>query len=158
MDTQKRRSQFVGTLIGCAVGDALGAPLEGRPREAIAQMDSLTDTFQPYFSYPVGLWHFDRLDRLEKDAEISSIVTHRHPLAIAGAVAIATAVAYAINHTKMIATDFLIAVSHAGTHREAEFAECIQQIGDWLTLGETEALERDRCHPGPPIPGCERCR
>lgn len=223
VDTQKRRDQFAGTLIGCAVGDALGAPLEGKSREDIAQIDSLADTFRPYLTHPVGqytddtqqtlaivksivaagdvdgatiasefvklwesgsvigagpvakqaverlidgipwqdagspeglplngaamrvspigLWHFDRPERLEKDAEVSSIVTHRHPLAIEGAIAIATAVAYAINHTELKTTDFLRTVSQSVAQRNVEFADRIQQIDDWLKLTETEALE-----------------
>jgi len=222
MGIQDHRDQFAGTLIGCAVGDALGAPLEGKAREDIAQIDPLADTFRPYLSYPIGqytddtqqtlaivksivaagdvdgaaiasefvklwesggvvgagpvakqaverlidgipwedagspdglplngaamrvspigLWHFDRPERLEKAAEISSIVTHRHPLAIAGAVAIATAVAYAVNHTELRTTDFLRTVSQSVARRNARFAEWIEQIDDWLRLDEIEAL------------------
>ncbi len=38
-------------------------------------------------------------------------------------------------------SDFLRTVSQSIAHRNAEFAERIQQLGDWLTLAETEALE-----------------
>ena len=43
-----REDQFVGALMGCAVGDALGAPLEGRSREAIAEVADLTTEFRPH--------------------------------------------------------------------------------------------------------------
>jgi len=56
---EKRRDRFIGTLIGCAVGDALGAPFEGKTREAIALIDGLTDAFRPYRSYSAGQYTDD---------------------------------------------------------------------------------------------------
>ena len=46
-----KQDQFIGALVGCAIGDALGAPLEGKSREAIAQLDEITTTFRPYLSW-----------------------------------------------------------------------------------------------------------
>ncbi len=40
--TEPRQDQVTGALIGCAVGDALGAPIEGWSRERIASLDGLT--------------------------------------------------------------------------------------------------------------------
>ncbi len=221
---EKRRDRFIGTLIGCAVGDALGAPFEGKTREAIALIDGLTDAFRPYRSYsagqytddtqqtiaiaksiiavgqvdgaaiasefvqlwesgeivgagpvakraverlmagvpwmeaalpedlayngtamrvsPIGLWNYDRSNCIAPDARISSIVTHRHPAAIAGAIAIATAVAYAINHTEIQAADFLNTVSESIIGEDTKFAGQIQRIEGWLGLEETVALEQ----------------
>ena len=49
-----REDQFVGALLGCAVGDALGAPFEGRSREEIADVTGLTTGFHPFRSYSAG--------------------------------------------------------------------------------------------------------
>lgn len=49
-----REDKFIGALLGCAVGDALGAPLEGRSREEIAKVTDLTGGFHPFRSYPAG--------------------------------------------------------------------------------------------------------
>ena len=49
-----REDQFIGTLLGCAVGDALGAPFEGRSREEIAEVTDLTAGFHPFRSYSAG--------------------------------------------------------------------------------------------------------
>ena len=192
--TRPREDQFTGALIGCAVGDALGAPLEGRPRERIATMSGLTDGYRPFRHKkevefppgqytddtqltlaivksllncgrvdpadiaaefvklwesneivgagavahravgrlmegirwqdaaaaddppwngaamriaPVGLWHYDDADQLARDVELASFVTHRHPLAVDGAIAVATAVAYAATSGEVDTACFL---------------------------------------------------
>lgn len=45
---------------------------------------------------PVGLWHWNTPERLAEDARLSSIITHAHPEAIAGAQAVAFMVAQAL--------------------------------------------------------------
>ncbi|MDE0226065.1 MAG: ADP-ribosylglycohydrolase family protein [Gammaproteobacteria bacterium] len=51
---QPREDQFIGALLGCAVGDALGAPLEGRSREEIAEVTDLMAGFHPFRSHSAG--------------------------------------------------------------------------------------------------------
>ena len=223
-----RQDQFVGALVGCAVGDALGAPLEGATREEIAKLTDLTAEFRPTrrkkgwerpagqytddtqltnaiaksmvdsggvdgaaiaaeFAQlwesgeivgqgivadravkrliagvpwdeaaapddldwngsamrvsPIGLWNFDDAEALARDATTSSIVTHRHPLAIAGAIAIARAVAYASKEAVIDAADFLQTTSRSIAGQSPEFAAHILALRDWLDLDETEALQ-----------------
>ena len=50
-----RQDQFQGALIGCAVGDALGAPLEGWSRERIGELPSVTDHYRPLARGKEGL-------------------------------------------------------------------------------------------------------
>ena len=222
MSSLPREDQFVGTLVGCAVGDALGAPLEGRSREEIANVTGLTAGFHPFRTYsvgqytddtqqtiaiatsivdsggvdgaaiarefvklwesgeivgqgpvadravkrliagtswqeaahagdpplngaamrvsPIGLWNFDRTERLAEDARTSSIVTHRHPMAIAGAIAIATAVAHASTSSSIDTADFLRLTSQSIAQQSPGFAEHILALRDWLELDETAAL------------------
>ena len=225
--TAARRDQFEGALIGCAVGDALGAPLEGWSRERIAKLQSVTDCFRPLsrgkdgMRYPngqytddtqltmaiarslvvrgavdgaaiarefaalwrsgeivgagpvahravrrliegipwqdaalpddlplngaamriapVGLWNCDRPDRLADDVATASVVTHRHPVAIDGAMAVATAVAQAVTSSAIETLPFLGLV--AASVRSAGFAGHIEELGDWLQSPEQAALE-----------------
>ena len=218
-----RQDQFVGALIGCAVGDALGAPLENWSRAEIAEITDVTAQFRPFRSHPtgqytddtqltvaiarsivetgrvdgaaiagefvelwqsgeivgqgpvadravkrliegvswreaaladdialngsamrvspVGLWNFDRTEQLAEDARTSSIVTHRHPLAIAGAIAVATAVAYASTASEIDTGRFLQLTGASIATRSPEFANHILALAQWLTLEETAALE-----------------
>ena len=226
-----RRDQFAGALIGCAVGDALGAPLEGRSREQIAPLQGITDDYRPFgrggggkngIRYPlgqytddtqltlaivrsllasgrvdgeaiagefaelwrsgeivgagpvadravkrllagirwqdaaaaddlplngaamriapVGLWHCDREQRLAADVELASVVTHRHPLAVDAALAVATAVAHAVTASLIDTQGFLQATATSVARRSPEFARRIRQLGQWLPLEEEAAL------------------
>ena len=54
--------------MGCAVGDALGAPLEGLSRERISTLQGITDGYRPFFrakngpntiQYPLGRYTDD---------------------------------------------------------------------------------------------------
>ena len=223
-----REDQFTGALMGCAVGDALGAPLEGRSREEIATMPGLADGFRPYRHKrevefrpgqytddtqltlaivksllncghvdpadigaefvklwesdeivgagqvahravrrlmegipwqdaaatddlpwngaamriaPVGLWHYDRPDRLEHDVELASFVTHRHPLAVDGAIAVAAAVAHAATTSDIETPSFLDAVCGSVADRSPGFADRLLGLHDLLGFEETAALE-----------------
>ena len=214
--------------MGCAVGDALGAPLEGSPRQRIATMQGITDGYRPYRHKnraqfplgqytddtqltmaivksllncgrvdpadigaefvklwesneivgagqvahravkrlmegvpwqdaaaaddlpwngaamriaPVGLWHCDRQNELVRDVELASFVTHRHPLAVDGAIAVAAAVACAATSTEIEAASFLDAVRGPVADRSPEFAARILRLREWLRLDETAALE-----------------
>ena len=57
----------MGALIGCAVGDALGAPIEGKSREEIASLEDITDRYRPLLRrraenpshYPLGQYTDD---------------------------------------------------------------------------------------------------
>jgi ADP-ribosylglycohydrolase len=41
------RDRFRATLLGCAIGDALGFPFEGAPPEALARVPELAEDFRP---------------------------------------------------------------------------------------------------------------
>ena len=229
--TRPGQEQFAGALIGCAVGDALGAPIEGKPREEIASLDSVTDRFRPlrgrkagreirhplgqytddtqltvaivrsllatgrvdgaaiareFVSLwqsgeivgagpvahravrrlmegidwqdaalpddlplngaamriaPIALWNCDRLDRLADDVTTASVVTHRHPLAIDAAIAVATAVVHAVNSNTIETPALLEAVASSVEGRSADFADHIRRIDDWLRLPDETALD-----------------
>ncbi|MYB36268.1 MAG: hypothetical protein F4Y26_02525 [Gammaproteobacteria bacterium] len=228
--TEPRQDQVTGALIGCAVGDALGAPIEGWSRERIASLDGLTAGYRPLVHgrapnqkrYPlgqytddtqltlaiarslvaearvdgaaigrefaalwesgeivgagpvadravrrlvagahwqdaaiaddlplngaamriaaIGLWDCDDRASLADDATVGSVVTHKHPLAIDAALAVATAVADAV--PSIVDTPgFLHGVAHAIETRSPEFGEHIRRIHAWLELPEDDALQ-----------------
>ena len=229
--TEPRLDQATGALIGCAVGDALGAPIEGWSRERIAPLDDLTAGYRPLVHgrapnekryplgqytddtqltlaiarslvaearvdgaaigrefaalwesgeivgagpvadravrrliarihwqdaavaddlplngaamriAPVGLWDCDDRASLADDATVASIVTHKHPLSIDAAIAIATAVADAVATSAIDASRFLQGVAQAIEHRSPEFGEHIRQVQAWLELPEDDALQ-----------------
>lgn len=224
-----KQDQFIGALVGCAIGDALGAPLEGKSREAIAELDEITTTFRPYFSWkavtphplgqytddtqltlatvrsilkagtvngiaiatefvelwesgdiigsgpvanhavdrliqglpwdeaaladdpplngaamriaPIGLWDHDRPEQLSNNVFAASITTHRHPQAVSGALAIASAVAYVITHKNLSTQKFLESVTSTVGPQDPDLAAHIALVGRWDELSEMKALE-----------------
>ena len=46
-------------MLGCAVGDALGAPFEGRSRDFMRQYDDLTAEYKKFPGYPTGQYTDD---------------------------------------------------------------------------------------------------
>lgn len=229
--TRPHEDQFTGALMGCAVGDALGAPIEGWSRERIAGVEGVTGGYRPLVRRtrsgdvryplgqytddtqltmaiarslvacggvdgvaiagefvelwrsgeivgagpvadravrrlmqgvrwdeaaepddlplngaamriaPVGLWNVGRAERLADDVTTASIVTHRHPLAVDAAIAIATAVRKAATAGAIDARAFLGAVSQSVEMRSSGLAGHIRQLGGWLGLAEDAALE-----------------
>lgn len=227
--TRPRQEQFVGALIGCAVGDALGAPTEGKSREEIASLEGIADRYRPLrrrkagtpAQYPLGqytddtqltvatarslvargavdgegiarefaslwrsgeivgagpvadravrrlvegvrwqdaavpddlplngaamriapvaLWNCDRLDRLADDVATASVVTHRHPVSIDAAMAVATAVAHAVTSSAIETSLLLGAV--AASVQSRSFAGRIHELDNWLQSPTQAALE-----------------
>lgn len=52
--TGELKDRFLGCLIGCAVGDALGAPFEGLWSHSIPDEDALLAGFGEFEGYPPG--------------------------------------------------------------------------------------------------------
>ena len=65
------KSNVIGALVGCAVGDAMGAPFEGLWAESIPSPSSLSASFHEYHGYPTGQYTDDTQLTL---ATIQSIV------------------------------------------------------------------------------------
>lgn len=53
------KSAVLGTLIGGAIGDAMGAPFEGLWAESIPSADSLAKFYHEYHGYPIGQYTDD---------------------------------------------------------------------------------------------------
>lgn len=224
-----KQDKFTGALVGCAIGDALGAPLEGQSREAIAELDGLTQAFRPFYAKkaatpypsgqctddtqltlaivrgmlkagtvdgvaiaaefvrlwesgeivgsgpvanhavdrlmqgvswdeaaladdpplngaamriaPIGLWDHDRPEQLAEDVSVASVITHRHPQGVSGALAIAAAVAYVVAEENFTTREFLASVAGAVDGQDPELAAHIGLVGEWDALPETTALE-----------------
>lgn len=86
---------------------------------------------------PVGLLDCERLDRLPEDARLSSIMTHRHPETIAGAIAIAYLVARAASNTLDLATAIDDTVAVIGPCKVADNLRKAQSLlADDLTTAD----------------------
>src|SRR5229473_2681707 len=115
------RSRFLGTLLGAAAGESLGAPHEnksaaevGSPRElvaggpptqsgALAWEDSnrkAAGNGSVMCCAPIGLLHVKNLDGLADDAAAASRITHYDPRCVAGCVAVSTAIALLVRGGK----------------------------------------------------------
>ena len=53
------KSNVMGALIGCAIGDAMGAPFEGLWAESIPSPSDLSASFHEYHGYPTGQYTDD---------------------------------------------------------------------------------------------------
>lgn len=53
------KSRFAGALLGCAVGDALGAPYEGLSEDELAGVENITSGFKEIPGYPLGQYTDD---------------------------------------------------------------------------------------------------
>ena len=89
---------------------------------------------------PVGLWHCDRQDRLAADVTIASVVTHRHPLAVDAAIAMATAVAHAVTASRIETGHLLATAARSVEARSPQFAQRIAGLGKLLHSEEADAL------------------
>jgi ADP-ribosyl-[dinitrogen reductase] hydrolase len=213
--------RFIGTLVGCAVGDALGAPFEGmganrlfedepldyasiagfprgqytddtqmtlaiveailrdgeingktvteqfaklwRSGEIVGPGMSCSDAMWRYIrgeapwhecgtergragngtamrASPVGLWDYNAVERIAHDATVVSVMTHTDQRAIAGAVAVACAVAHLVTRDEVIASDFTKQVSKVVAGQSAEFARAIDKVPPLLDADEGEAI------------------
>jgi len=213
--------RFIGTIVGCAVGDALGAPFEGigannlfqdepldyapihgfprgqytddtqmtlaivrailsdgeingetvteefakfwRSGEIIGPGLSCSDAMWRYIrgdaawdecgtergragngtamrASPVGLWDYDAVERVPHHATVISIMTHTDERAIAGAAAVAYAVAYLVTRDELDAADFTEQVSKAVAAQSAEFARAIDKLPGLVQADQDEAI------------------
>ncbi len=225
----QKEQQFIGCLLGCAIGDALGAPIENWSREKILELNNLTSHFRechhkktrdkpfplgqctddtqltvavvkgilssgdvdggaiasefvklwqsgeivgqgkvadnavkrliqgvpwdeaalvddkPWNGAamriaPVGLWNHKRAEKLEDDVYKASVITHRHPRAISGALAIAAAVAFVVSQTEFSVDEFVESVANTVINQDQNLAKNILLIKKWVPLSYAEVL------------------
>lgn len=111
------RDRFLGCLLGCAVGDALGAPYEGLWSDSIPDAETLLAGFGEFEGYPLGQYTDDTQLSV---ATVESILP--------GAVAppdIARSIARLWKHQTVIGPGG--ACSHAALH--------FLRYGDWTACG-----------------------
>lgn len=217
------RDRFLGAILGCAVGDALGAPFEGAPPSSgrfgsgrdvqytripgypvgqytddtqltLAIMSgicrardvdggAIADEFVKLWrdgeivgagascseavynimdgsadwrnagtaqgragngaamrAAPIGLWDHAHPDRIKGDAEISGIITHKDARSVAGAIAVAKAVAICVNSDDVEPGKFLDDISREIRGTSGLFADGVDELAHWLDLEPSEAL------------------
>jgi ADP-ribosyl-[dinitrogen reductase] hydrolase len=215
------KERFIGAILGCAVGDALGAPFEGvganklfqdgvpdyaqiagfppgqytddtqmtlaivkavledgeiggrsvaekfaelwRSGEIVGPGASCSEAMRRYIrgdadwdecgtapgragngtamrAGPIGLWDYDAPERLVKDAAAVSIITHKDERAVAGAIAVAAAVAYVVQRDKILTEDFVGHVSQGVSDHSAEFARAVDKVPALMKADEADAI------------------
>ena len=91
---------------------------------------------------PIGLFYFDDPDRLVRAAIDQGRITHKDARCSAGAVAIAGAVALAVQHTTIDTTAFVSQLSEWTAPIQQVVASGIAQLDDWIGLPPEEAVTR----------------
>lgn len=89
---------------------------------------------------PIGLWNYDAPERITRDAEVISIMTHTDERAVAGAIAVASAVAYLVTSQEASPTDFAERVSNSVSARSMEFARALDKLPELLQADERDAV------------------
>jgi ADP-ribosylglycohydrolase len=89
---------------------------------------------------PLGLWNYDEPERLVEETVLAAEITHRDRRAVAGAVAVATAVAYSLTHRDVVLGEWIDAVTGAIASIDDALAEGLRQLPRLLSLGEREAV------------------
>ncbi|MEE8143018.1 MAG: ADP-ribosylglycohydrolase family protein [Planctomycetota bacterium] len=90
---------------------------------------------------PLGLWDYDQQERLGGHVELVSRITHNDARAVAGAAAVAAAVAYNVTHREVILGDFLDFVSGVAQPFHEQMAKVIQDLPRLLSIPDQRALE-----------------
>ena len=88
---------------------------------------------------PIGLYYHGDRDRLVEMASNSSIITHGHPCAVAGAVANALAVSLALDGVEP--QDFLPAIIATTEDIRGEFADKMREVPQVLTMEPDGAFD-----------------
>lgn len=83
---------------------------------------------------PIGLFFFDDPEQLVSAAQDQSRITHKDKRCSAGAVAIAGAVALALQNDVVKVTDFLSQLSRWTSTIEPSVGGGIRQLSDWISL------------------------
>lgn len=91
---------------------------------------------------PVGLFFYNEPEQLTSAASAQALITHQDPKAIAGAVAIASAVAYVIQNQQIQVAPFLHTIAQQVASTDATFAEKLRALSDWIELPLQDALRQ----------------
>lgn len=89
---------------------------------------------------PIGWWDYDAVDRIQEDASVSSIITHKDPRATAGAVGIARAVAFLIVTDCVKAQELLDTVADAAGPIHEESGAYVRRLKQWMALPPMSAV------------------
>ncbi len=90
---------------------------------------------------PIGLFFFDDPNELIRAAWDQGCITHRDERCSAGAVAIAGAVALALQNEALEVPDYVSQLSHWAATIEPSVAAGIQHLADWVRLPPEKAVD-----------------
>ena len=90
---------------------------------------------------PIGLFYCKNIELQKKMTELSSVITHSHPAATAGAIIIARAISYLIEchnkiqiNTEDFFNEMISSISHLETDIQEEFIDALKKLKENLDL------------------------
>jgi ADP-ribosylglycohydrolase len=89
---------------------------------------------------PIGLWDYDAPEKLVEDATAVSVITHTDERAVAGAIAVAVAVAYVVQRDEILVDDFVLHVSPSVLDQSADLARAVNKLPALMEADESEAM------------------
>ena len=131
--------------------EAIKRVLRGKPWMTSGAEVGKSENCAAVRAAPIGLWHCDHFTRVARDAEIQGVITHKDPLALAGAGAIASAVALALEGVPPAPKRFAGLVAESAASQSAEFAEMILELPRllrWELRPAVAAISRMGLEPG----------
>ena len=117
---------------GETTSEAMGRVLEGKPWMSTGAEVGLAGNGAAMRASPIGLWNCDDLSKIARDAEVQGVITHKDPRSLAGAAALAAAVAMALEEGEVQPRRFLRFVADAAGAFSPEFSEVIHGLGRLL--------------------------
>lgn len=90
---------------------------------------------------PLGLWDYDDPEQLVEHVTLASRITHTDSRAVAGAVAVAAAVAYNVTHRDVILGEFIDHLCGAVTPIDEGLARHLRELPRLLSVRQEQALD-----------------
>ncbi|RKY24620.1 MAG: hypothetical protein DRP79_07525 [Planctomycetota bacterium] len=92
---------------GISCSDAIEALIRGAPWDGSGTSEGRAGNGTAMRASPIGLWDYDDMEKLRRDSEIQSVITHKDRRAVAGAIAVAAAVAYNVKNGELDCENFI---------------------------------------------------
>ena len=114
--------------------------LQGMPWMSAGSAIGMATNSAAVRAAPIGLFHFDTIEKIPRDAEIQGVVTHKDPRSLAGGAAMAAAVAISLGDP-LPADTFCLRVAAVVRALDPELSRHIEQLPQLISF-EPEAAAR----------------
>ncbi|MDR0966110.1 MAG: ADP-ribosylglycohydrolase family protein [Myxococcales bacterium] len=118
--------------------EAVGRLLKGVPWMSSGMESGYATNSAAVRAAPLGLFHFDNIAKLPRDAENQAVVTHKDARSIAGSMAMAAAIAHSLSDP-MPPDTFCLRVAAVVRARDPELASHIERLPQLLAYEPSDA-------------------